>query len=179
MKRVILITFICIAALSNGWAQGQDAISRFFTSYAEDEDFTVVTVTKRMFSLFADIEDDDPNRKEAMEAISKIDGLRVLALEDDSIRAPKLYKEAKTKIPPNEYDELMTIRNKDGMNLRFVIKEADGIITELLMIGGGSKDFFIMSLVGEIDLSQISKLSGAMNIDGFQNLELLDDREKN
>ena len=72
MKRVTLVTILCIAALSNGLAQGNDAISRFFTSYAEDEDFTVVTVTKRMFSLFADIEDDDPNRKEAMEAISKI-----------------------------------------------------------------------------------------------------------
>ena len=72
----------------------------------------------------------------------------------------------------------MTIQH-DGMDLRFVIKEANGIIAELLMIGGGKKDFFIMSLVGDIDLNQISKLSGAMNIDGFQNLELLDEREKN
>lgn len=178
MKRVLIITILCITSLSNSWAQ-DDAISRFFTSYAEDPDFTVVTVTKRMFGLFANIEEGDPNMKEAMDAISKIDGLRVLALEDDSVRAPLLYKEAKTKIPQNEYDELMTIRNKDGMNLRFVIKEANGIIAELLMIGGGADDFFIMSLVGEIDLNQISKLSGAMNIDGFKNLELLDDHKNN
>lgn len=176
MKRVILISLLSVAVLSQGWAQDKDAISRFFAEYAEDEDFTMVTVTKRMFKLFADIEDDDPQRKEAMEAISKIDGLRVLALEDDSVRAPQLYKEAKSKIPLNEYDELMTVRH-EGLDLRFVIKEADGIISELLMIGGGKENFFIMSLVGDIDLNQISKLSGAMRIDGFKNLELLDERE--
>jgi len=178
MKRVLLISILSVAVLSKGFAQDKDAISRFFAEYAEDEDFTVVTVTKRMFALFANIDRDDPKEKEAMDAISKIDGLRVLALEDDSIRAPQLYKEAKTKIPLKEYDELMTIRH-DGMDLRFVIKESEGIISELLMIGGGKEDFFIMSLVGDIDLNQISKLSGAMNIDGFENLELLDDRDKN
>ena len=176
MKRVILISLLSVAVLSQGFAQDKDAISRFFTEYAEDEDFTMVTVTKRMFALFADIDSDDPKQKEAMDAISKIDGLRVLALEDDSLRAPQLYKEAKSKIPLDEYDELMTVRH-EGMDLRFVIKEANGTIAELLMIGGGKNDFFIMSLVGDIDLNQISKLSGAMNINGFENLELLDDRD--
>ncbi len=174
MKRVIIISLISVMAIGQSWAQGKDAISRFFSKYAEDESFTVVTVTKKMFSLFADIEPGDPDEKEVLEAISKIDGLRVLALEDDSLRAPQVYKEAKSLIPTKEYEELMTVRH-DGMDMRFMIKDSNGKITELLMIGGGKKNFFIMSLVGDIDLSQISKLSGKMKIDGFENLELLDD----
>jgi hypothetical protein len=165
-----------MAILTQGWAQDKDAITRFFTTYAEDENFTVVTVTKRMFALFADIDAEDPKQKEAMEAISKIDGLRILALEEDSLRAPQLYKEAKKVIPINEYDELMSIR-REGMDFRFMIKEEDSKIAELLMIGGSTSDFFVMSLIGDIDLNQISKLSGAMNIDGFENLEMLEDRD--
>ena len=56
-----------MSILTQGWAQDQDAITRFFTTYAEDENFTVVTVTKRMFSLFADIDADDPKQKEVMD----------------------------------------------------------------------------------------------------------------
>ncbi len=174
MKRVIIVSLISVMVIGQAWAQGNDAISRFLSKYAEDESFTVVTVTKKMFSLFADIEPGDPDEKEVLEAISKIDGLRVLALENDSIRAPQIFKEAKSLIPAKEYEELMTVRH-EGMDMRFLIKDANGKISELLMIGGGKKNFFIMSLVGDIDLSQISKLSGKMKIDGFENLELLDE----
>jgi hypothetical protein len=174
MKRVIIVSLISVMVIGQAWAQSNDAISRFLSKYAEDESFTVVTVTKKMFSLFADIEPGDPDEKEVLEAISKIDGLRVLALENDSIRAPQIFKEAKSLIPAKEYEELMTVRH-EGMDMRFLIKDSNGKISELLMIGGGTKNFFIMSLVGDIDLSQISKLSGKMKIDGFENLELLDE----
>ena len=99
MKRVIIVSLISLMAIGQAWAQSNDAISRFLSKYAEDESFTVVTVTKKMFSLFADIDPGDPDEKEVLDAISKIDGLRVLALEDDSLRAPQIFKEAKTLIP--------------------------------------------------------------------------------
>jgi len=177
MKRVVIVSLISVMAVGQALAQNTDAISRFFSKYAEDESFTVVTVTKKMFSLFAEIEPGDPDEKEALEAISKIDGLRVLALENDSIRAPKIYKEAKSLIPTKEYEELMSLRH-EGMDMRFLIKDSNGKISELLMIGGGTKSFFIMSLVGDIDLSQISKLSNKMRIDGFEKLELLEQEKQ-
>ncbi len=178
MKRAIIVSLISVMAIGQIWAQSQqDAITKFLSKYAEDEDFTVVTVTSKMFSLFADIDPDDPDEKEALEAISKIKGLRVLALDNDSIKAPVVYKEAKALIPEKEYEELMTIRH-EGMDLKFLIKETKGTIVELLLIAGGNKEFFIMSLVGEIDLSQISKLSRSMRIDGFEKLELLEHRKE-
>ena len=176
MKRVIIIILTMVLA-GPAWAQTQkDAITKFLSKYAADEDFTVVTVTSKMFSLFADIDPDDPEEKEALEAISKITGLRILALDNDSIKAPVVYKEAKALIPEKEYEELMTIRH-EGMDLKFMIKESKGTIVELLLIAGGHKKFFIMSLVGDIDLSQISKLSHKMRIDGFEKLELLEEKK--
>jgi len=65
---------------------------------------------------------------------------------------------------------------KDGdTDMKFMIKEKGNIISELLMIGGGDREFYIMSIVGDIDLKQISKLSSKMNIDGLQNLDKLKD----
>ena len=173
MKKLIII--ILMTGFAGSLQAQNDAISKFFTKYAEDENFTLVNVTKRMFSLFSEIDADDPDSKEAMNAISKLDGLRVLAL-DDSTRSLALYKEALTLIPKKDYEELMTVRHED-QDLQFLIKESGSKIVELLMVAGGNDGFFIVSLVGDIDLSQMSKISSSMNIDGFENFKHLDDDE--
>ena len=175
MKKVTTI-ILAILVFSGGLMAQNDAITKFFSKYADDESFTVVTVSSKAFSLFADIDSDDPDQKEAMDAMSKLEGLRVLALED-STRASAVYKEALSLIPSKEYEELMTVRHED-QDLKFLIKDSDGIISELLMVSGGEEGFFIISLVGEIDLNQISKLSSAMDIDGFDNLRHLDKENK-
>ena len=64
----------------------------------------------------------------------------------------------------------MTVENAN-QEMRFFISEADGIITELLMISYDGDSVMLMSLVGDIDLKQISKLSNKMNIEGFEHLE--------
>ena len=124
MKKVIVL-IACLVFSGSLMAQN-DAITKFFSKYAEDEAFTVVTVSSKAFSLFADIDADDPDEKEALEAMSKLEGLRVLAL-DDSLRAGKVYKEALALIPSKEYEELMTVRHED-QDLKFLIKDSGGTI---------------------------------------------------
>jgi hypothetical protein len=48
-------------------------------------------------------------------------------------------------------------------------------VNELVLVVGGHKSFFIMSLYGEIDLKSISKLSKSMKVKGIEYLENLDD----
>lgn len=175
MKKLAI--FILFSAFAGSLQAQNDAITKFFSKYADDQDFTVVTVTSRMFSLFAEIDAEDPEDKEVMEAISKLEGLRVLALED-STRSLALYKEAMTLIPAKEYEELMTIRH-ENQDLKFLVKDAGSKIEELLMIAGGGDGFFIISLVGDIDLSQMSKMSSSMNIDGFEHFRHIEDEEEN
>lgn len=171
MKKIFLILIFSVAALG---AQAQnDAISKFFVKYEDDMSFTMVNITSRMFGLFTDLEVKNQEDKEVLDAISKLKGLKILVKEKaDNARA--LYKEANVLIPKVEYDELMTIRDEDK-NMRFLVKEKSGKISELLMLMGGEKEFFILSLVGDIDLSQIANLSRKMDIDGLENLEKLKD----
>jgi hypothetical protein len=43
---------------------------------------------------------------------------------------------------------------------------------------GGTDDFMVMSLFGEIDLKQVSKIGKKMNVEGLQKLEKMDDGKK-
>lgn len=174
MKKIIIVALMMIAV--NG-VFAQDAISKFFSKYQEDESFTQVTVSSKMFSLFTNMDVESKEDKEVLEAISKLKGLRILGKENTS-DARKLYKEAFALIPMKEFEELMTVRDKD-QDFKFLIKESGGKISELLMIMGGADDFMVMSLFGEIDLKQVSHLGKKMNVGGLEKLEKLDEKKKN
>lgn len=131
----------------------QDAISKFFTKYQSDESFSQVTVSSKMFNLFTNMEVESKEDQEVLNAISKLKGLRILAKENTS-DARALYKEAFALIPTKEFEELMSVRDKDK-DMKFYIKESGGKISELVMIMGGANDFMVMSLFGEIDLKQV------------------------
>ncbi len=167
-KLVVIITILASASQLNA----QDAISRFFEKYASDQSYTNVSITSRMFSLFTDLEMESQEDKEIMDAIGKLKGLKILAKEDIS-NGKALYNEALSKLPKAEFEELMSVRDEDK-DMKFMIKEKDGKISELVMLMGGDSQFFILTIFGEIDLKQVAKISKAMDIDGLDNLNKLD-----
>ena len=177
MKKIT--TLIIIMAFTTVAFAQEDAISRFFEKYEEDENFTNVTITSRMFGLFANLDTDEEEDKELLEAVSKVKGLKIITKDDLSRQeASDLYDEAFELIPEKEYDELMSINDKDT-DMKFLIKEEGGVITELVMVMHGENEFFLLSLIGDIDLKQISKLSKSMSIDGFEHLKNIDDNDDN
>jgi hypothetical protein len=175
MKTFFAIVVMMVAVNISG-VNAQDAISKFFSKYQADESFTQVNVSSKMFGLFTNMEADSPEDKEVLEAISKLKGLRLLHKENTS-DARALYKEAFTLIPVKEFEELMSVRNKDN-DMKFYIKESGGKISELVMIMGGASDFMVMSLFGDIDLKQVSRIGKKMNVQGLENLQNLDKGEK-
>ncbi|MEO8472905.1 MAG: DUF4252 domain-containing protein [Chryseolinea sp.] len=173
MKKIIAIAaFLCIINAT----YAQDAISKFFSKYQSDETFSQVTISSKMFGLFTNMDADSPDDKEILDAISKLKGLRILA-KDDARNARALYKEAFTLIPSKDYEELMTVRNKDK-DMKFMIKESGGKINELIMVMGGNESFMVMSLFGEIDLKQVSRIGKKMNVEGLEHLQNMDGKKK-
>jgi hypothetical protein len=173
MKKLMMGVVMMVLSIAT-YAQG-DAISKFFAKYQDDETFTQVKVSQKMFGLFTNMEVDKPEDKEVLDAISKIQGLRVLA-KHETRDSRTLYKEALTVIP-NNYEELMSVRDKDK-DMKFYIKEiSSGKIGELIMVMGGNDEFMLLSLFGEIDLKKIAHIGKKMNIDGLQNLEKIKDKK--
>ena len=173
MKKIVAILVLMTSLTA---ANAQDVISKFFTKYQNDESFTNVNISSKMFGLFTQMDAENPEDKEILEAISKLKGLKILAKEN-ARNSRDLYKEALSLIPKN-FEELMSVRDKDK-DMKFMIQENGGKISEMLMVVGGNEEFMIMSIFGEIDLKQISRIGSKMNIKGLENLEKMDKNNDN
>ncbi|MEL6866805.1 MAG: DUF4252 domain-containing protein [Bacteroidota bacterium] len=171
---------ICFAPLQ---AQAQnDAISKYFDQYVDNEDFTVVYVSAKMFELISRLEideiEDNEEAKAAMEVVNDLKSIRVLTTENDPGR---YYQEAINKINTNEYEMLVKVRD-EGENIQLLIKD-DGTspdaISELLVLVGGEDEFVLVSLLGLIDLKKVSNIANMSNLKGLEHLDKLEDKEKN
>ncbi|MBV6645145.1 MAG: DUF4252 domain-containing protein [Cyclobacteriaceae bacterium] len=171
MKRTIIaITMMAIA--SGVFAQGA-IISKYFDQFSNNDEYVKVSVSSKMFSLFTELEPDTEEEKDFLEAISKLKGLKMI-MGDSVTDAAKLYSKAIADVDKAGYEELMTVKDAEE-NIKFSIKDSNGIIQELIMVGGGKNDFVILSLFGEIDLKNISKLAKTMKVDGLSRLKKLDE----
>jgi hypothetical protein len=173
MKKLMMGAVLLMFSIAAG-AQN-DAIAKFFTKYQNDESFSQVTISGKMFSMMANLDGDTPEEKAMISSISKIKGLKILS-KNEARNSRELYKEAISMIPTNSFEELMSIRDKDK-DMKFFTKEAGGKISELVMVMGGNEEFMVLTLFGEIDLKEISKIGKSVNIDGLENLEKVNDKK--
>lgn len=146
-----------------------DAIDRFFEKYQDDEEFTMVYVSPKMFEMFAKVAGDELD-VELQDLVKDLKGLKVLKTETNS---SQIYKDAIKKIPTNEYELLMTARD-EGQNIKILTKtKGEDVIEELLLLVGGNDEFVLVSFVGNINLNTLAKVASQMDIDGVKHLEKL------
>ena len=164
MKQKILFIIAILLAGNIVFSQN-DAINRFFKQYENDDNFTVISISPKMFKMMSKVKWDNVSN-EVKQTINQLTGFRMLTSEKNGI---KLYNEAIQKLNLGSYDEIMSIKDK-GENLRFFIKETKNRINELVMLVGTQSEFVLMSLTGIIDLDNISKLGATINVKGMENL---------
>lgn len=146
-----------------------DAIDRFFESYQDDEEFTMVYVSPKMFQMFAKVAGDELDA-ELKGLVKDLKGLKVLRTEKN---AKAVYKAALKKIPTDEYELLMTARD-NGQNIKILTKsKGDDVIEELLLLVGGADEFILVSFVGNINLNDLAKIASSLDIEGVKHLEKL------
>ena len=173
-KLLFIICFIGISAVS--LAQNK-SIDRVFDKYAGMEGFTTVYISKYMFSMFADLEGvEDKDMKDVQDVFGKLTGIKILAVDDPAAlgEGVNFYDEIMKDLPLDRYEELMVVKDSES-DVIFLAREEKGVIIELLLIVGGEGDSNVLiAITGEIDLSTIAKLGGAMDIDGLDELENLE-----
>ena len=169
MKKLKILMVMLLAIVV---VKAQSPADELFDKYAGKEGFTTVFISKYMFDLFSNIESTDPEAKEMNEVISKLTGIKILSLEkpDESIN---FLKEMKKKISTDGYKELMVIKEKD-QDVQFLMRESGDKIAELLLVVSGGGENVLISIQGEIDMKNISKLAKAMDIEGMDKLENID-----
>ncbi len=168
MKKLLIMLPLFLLAAGIATAQ-KDGVTRFFNQYVDDERFTVVFVSPKMFQMVAKIETDDEDWNKFRDVVKDLGGLRVLTA-DSIADGVAMYKDALSRVPIGEYSELLTVR--DGQqNVRIWIKDTGSVIEELLLLVGSPNEFTLLSFTGKIDLDKISTLSKTLDIKGADQLE--------
>lgn len=164
---------IIVMALFSGSVFGQSTpIDKLFDKYSEQEGFTSVYISEYMFKMIAKL--DESNTDEAMNAMKGIKSIRILTADSVANIHLNFYKELSSAMDFKKFEELMVIKEK-GQDTKMLIREEQGKIAEFLMVGGG-KNNFIISILGNINLETISGLSSALDVEGMEALEKLDEK---
>jgi vacuolar-type H+-ATPase subunit F/Vma7 len=176
MKYLSMIIIAVLGFSFNATAQ-DDAISKYFNKYADDEKFTVVYISAKMFEMLGKLDLDNVGDKDTeaiLEIVKDMRGLRVLTTEHNAVQ---VYNDALKTINTKGYEQLMTVRTEDE-NVQFLVKESGDVINELLLLVGEADEFVMVSFVGNIHLDKISKLAKVLDVEGAEHLEKLEDQEK-
>lgn len=164
MKKLILITAVfCLASVLNGQT---NPVEEMFDKYSEKEGFTSVYISGRMFNLFS-----DKSSEAESNVMRRLKGIRILTVEDPLLNGSiNFYTELSRKLDKSAYEELMVVKEKNEVT-RFLIRQKGDIITELLVVSGGTEGNVLISITGDLDLKAISELSKKTGIDELKELE--------
>lgn len=162
MKKTIL--FFALAALSFSMTAQNNVISKHFQNYADQENFTKVHVTGKMFDLISEVEMKDEAGQEIKDFAMSIDDLHVI-LSEDIPNAKAEFNKSVNKLG-NQFEVLMTVEDQEG-DATFLIDESNGVVRELVIVAHGSKEFVIVSLTGNIELSKVSDIMKEVSMDQY------------
>ncbi|RXJ50146.1 DUF4252 domain-containing protein [Gelidibacter gilvus] len=162
----------------------------FFNKYESMKGVTSGVISQKMFKMIAtiDVDLEDPEAQGFLDMVKKIESIKVLSTGDDNISS-SLAADTEKYISSSKLDELM--RFKDGnQTVKFYVKEGrdENHVKELLMFISGLKELtkdtkveingekreietILVSIVGDVDLREISKITSKMNVPGGEHLE--------
>lgn len=175
MKRIECLALFFLLLLSTGLTAQEDAITEYFDQYVDDENFTSIYISGRMFQMVSNLPENEEFNADIKSILSDLDGLRILSTEANG---KKYFQEAIKLLPIKSYAPLMKVRD-ESEEVQFLIQERDGLIRELLLLVGSEDEFVLLSFTGKIDLEKISRLSGAINIGGLEHLDKIGSSKEN
>ncbi|WP_396600291.1 DUF4252 domain-containing protein [Algibacter sp. R77976] len=183
MKNKLIVLVMAIMLLPfTGMAQ-----KNIFEKYSDNADVTYVSIKPKMFQMIAKmgINVEDAEAKAYMDMVQSITSFKTIVTDNQAI-ATDISKWVKSR--SGGLEELMEVKD-DGTEVKFYVKEgkdADHVKELLIFVDGIDKmmedkieingrerkiETVVVSLTGDIDLNQISKLTDKMNIPGGQHLE--------
>jgi len=166
--KVIGMMILLLVGASPLLAQ-EDALSKFFSKYMEDDRYSRVYISPKMMQmaggfLKSEVNPNDPQSKDLGNLISKISGIRIISRSD--FNGKPLFTEMKGLLNKNQYEDLMDVHDK-GSDVKFMVREEKGRIKELLMIQASSTGFTALSMLGNFTYQDLNILADQTNLPGM------------
>ena len=177
MKKVVIILILAIVPyVSNAQS--------YFDKYENMNDVTSMVMTSKMFKLLSkiDLESEDAETQQYLNLVENINNIKVFVTENKDV-SQKMRGDVDKYLKTASLDELMRVKSDDGENIKFYVKPGkdEDHVNELFMyLEGNDKDqgpeTVILTITGNIDLKQVSKLANDLNIPGGKELKKVEKR---
>jgi len=169
MNRLVITLLLAMAPMLS---QSQN-----FEKYEDMKEVDAMVMTSKMFKMLAkvDLSENDPEAREYMELIENLDRIQIYKSSNANIMS-QMETDVKSYLQKGSLEELMRV-NDNGQNIKFysLPGKNDNYVRELFMFLEGSENdkpmTVILSITGEIDLSQLSKLTSDLKVPGAEELK--------
>ncbi len=182
MKNLIVIVAIMLSSIA---VNAQSVFDKF----EDQEEVTSVIVNQKMFKMLAmmGIDADDPEMQGYIDMAKNITSFKVFTTGDQKVSGDMNATVAKY-LKNSSMEELMRVKDGD-QTVNFYVREGkdENHVKELLMFVNGIKELTqgqditingkkreieteLLTLTGDIDLRQISKLTSQMDMPGGEQL---------
>lgn len=133
------------------------AIQGFIDQYKSNPEFTYAFLSKDLFEVATQstVKSEDWGRLH--QVVKNIGSLSILT-SDSVADGISLYKEAKTLVPQDEFDELLTVRDGND-NVRIWVKTEETMVSDLILLVGSPADFVLICFSGNLELGNIGELA--------------------
>lgn len=167
MKKTHLL--LSLALLATGFIRAQNvALNTFIDEHKNDKNFTFAYLSKDLYEVVTHSEIADKDWKKLQQVVSNFGSLSILAA-DHIDTGVSLYKDARDRIPADEFDELLTVR--DGQeNVRIWTKDVDNTVTDLILLVGAPEEFVLICFSGKLELGNLSDLAKLFDAEEAQQL---------
>tara|TARA_R100001369_G_scaffold20091_1_gene36726 strand:+ start:225568 stop:226101 length:534 start_codon:yes stop_codon:yes gene_type:complete len=176
MKKSILVIALSLVSLI-GYSQS-------FEKYESMKEVDAMIMTSKMFKLLAkvDLSSTDPEAQQYINLIENLKEIRMFTSAEPGVRA-QMQSDVASYLSKGSLEQLMRV-NEDGKNIKFYSKAGrnENFVSELFMFMDGQKDgkpiSMILSITGDIDLTQLSKLATDLKVPGAQELKKVNKKSK-
>jgi hypothetical protein len=176
MKKIILTLLISLVVFPLILNAQKSSIDEIYNKYAGKDGYISVNISKEMLKLLASFQKyaDDKEAKIIMNAIDKLDGLKIITEEKkQNTNASEFNNDIDKLLKKGKFVDLITVKEKDS-NAKFLLRKKDKEIIELLMIATESSKKTLTSFFGLIDLETIALLSKNIKMKGMPSMDKLE-----
>lgn len=154
MKRII---FVVLFVAAGHLSFGQAFIDEVFTKYSGKPGFTSVNITLEFLKLLSFVDSNDPDIKTISE---KVNSLKILVSEK---RTVGFTDEVREKVNKMKYINIMNVI--DGkQKVDFYIQQKGQTITDLILLAIDDNEEVLISITGNLTLSELSGLASSTSI---------------
>jgi len=183
MKTIILSICMLIATMN---LQAQDLFGSLTGKYANQEGFSATHLTNDLFDLYLKKKQVEPGSA-VYETLKKLN--RITVISQNSFGSPENQGKMKETLSSvqdeilNYYKDpafsLLKTENRMGEVVKVYLKKSGEKVNTLSMISSTPTRLTMVELAGDIDLSSISDISGALNVRGLENLNKINGSTNN